>query len=820
MATTVSDITSLASEVKTKIAAWQASLDSIQASLTTLYNADPLPTNATETYNDLVKQRDIVSAEWTAYTGYSDLLNLFNQAAASIQGNPSVQEAMFSTSSSNLGVEPSAKNLTNFARNQQNSTSPNAVTFPTVKAKITTGAATPGAAPAGLIGGGTPAAGGGAAPPSDDAGTARSIITPSTTGSTPGRRLQNPLGWFSSYTYQISLYMISPQGYNQFIASGKTRLPAAGQYYIIAQSGGIPADKRAPGNRYDFYIDNLRIAAAVGMSATGTSTFNYDLSFQVVEPYGFTLPTIIRDAGETLVKNNQGDTSAGNIEQLKNQTKQTFIIGLRFLGYDSAGNVMSASNVYDGKTLDPAYNQSTSQGLFERYFDFKITEFKFNIDGKAVTYNIKGGPLNIVEGAGLKRGMLDNYITIQGKNVKGMLQSLIEKLNAIQTSRKEDEVSKQKINYNILWDYPGFDTIGNASMLVPEDVTKFRAPVDRAENSQDANFTTEARSTPYNTEKFITFNAATPILQCINQIIMQSTYLRDAMEVVYKDKLVPNGANYNDNQVRPDTKKAVKWYNITPELSNPRWDESNSDWAYDITYIIKPYETPVFSSAYVAEGTPYYGPWKRYDYWFTGQNSEILNYDQKLDNNYFIVALNPNVGKDGQGTGGDADISNAAGKKVNQDTTGSVDTALQAQANYLTDLTDPNAIAVAKITILGDPDYLMQPGENSADLGQEFRRYFGNDGYTINPTSGQVFIEIDFKAPIDYDTQKGYMSINDNIIFWKYPNSVKDLIKGISYRVIKVTSQFQGGKFTQVLECALNTFKDAGTPGPADRTTE
>ena len=38
------------------------------------------------------------------------------------------------------------------------------------------------------------------------------------TGSTdaPGRRLKNPLGALSSYTYQLSLYMITPEAYDAF----------------------------------------------------------------------------------------------------------------------------------------------------------------------------------------------------------------------------------------------------------------------------------------------------------------------------------------------------------------------------------------------------------------------------------------------------------------------------------------------------------------------------------------------------------------------------------------------------------------------------
>ena len=42
----------------------------------------------------------------------------------------------------------------------------------------------------------------------------------------PGRRLKNPLGNLSSYTYQLSLYMITPDAYDAFQASGRTEINA------------------------------------------------------------------------------------------------------------------------------------------------------------------------------------------------------------------------------------------------------------------------------------------------------------------------------------------------------------------------------------------------------------------------------------------------------------------------------------------------------------------------------------------------------------------------------------------------------------------
>ena len=71
-----------------------------------------------------------------------------------------------------------------------------------------------------------------------------------------------------------------------------------------------------------------------------------------------------------------------------------------------------------------------------------------------------------------------------------------------------------------------------------------------------------------------------------------------------------------------------------------------------------------------------------------------------------------------------------------------------------------------------------------------------------------MFIEIDFKEAEDYDNSTGLLTINQSILFWKYPKEVASLVKGISYQVIEVNSSFSKGKFTQELDCRINPMTD------------
>ena len=63
--------------------------------------------------------------------------------------------------------------------------------------------------------------------------------------SKPGKRLQNPLANFSSYTYQISLYMITPDAYKAFIESGRKNLNAINNITAAGTQTIIEANQQA-----------------------------------------------------------------------------------------------------------------------------------------------------------------------------------------------------------------------------------------------------------------------------------------------------------------------------------------------------------------------------------------------------------------------------------------------------------------------------------------------------------------------------------------------------------------------------------------------
>ena len=639
----------------------------------------------------------------------------------------------------------------------------------------------------------------------------------------PGSRLQNPLGNFSSSTYQLSLYMITPDAYTAFQLSGRKNINALsaidakgqatnGGAYLIAQSGGInnTTSKRAPGFELDFYIDDLKIKNAINGKSTQSTSNVTSLSFSIYEPYGFSFITKLKRARDALVKNSK----LKNYEKATNGTKQFFILGIRFQGYDKNGNIANASQVFADDTINTSPDAS---GVYERFYDILLTKMKFKINGGATTYNIEGSVITTTVSMGTARGMVDTNVPIiagtveealigNGNGVNSLLQTLNETQKAL-FDRKSIEIPNV---YGVRF---AGDTalLKNARMVTDADIDKSRYPMSRANNSNEVNESTGIKAVADTTKKTIQVKAGIPISQAINNIIKQSSYMADALKVIFLSSEEPDEDTGSLDVVVKKDVPPVKWYNLSPEIKCLGFDSKVGDFAYDITYVIQPYETPAAASPYT-KSSKYYGPHKRYEYWFTGKNSEILSYEQSMDNTYFNVALTPNG--DPASTGGGATVPVYAGKVQNEDDQGAIDAGMEAQNAYMTSLFDPGAYAKAKISILGDPDYLAQ--ETPASINQVYNQFYGSDGFTINPNGGQVFIEIDFKEAVDYHNSDGLMNINSSIYFWNYPAAVVNKVKGVSYMVTEVEHYFKGGKFTQQLTCNINDFPGVlGTPAAA-----
>jgi hypothetical protein len=706
--------------------------------------------------------------------------------------------------------------------------------------------------------GATPASSSAGSPPYENETftrvTAASIATPA---GRPGRRLKNPLGSLASYNYQISLYMITAPAYEAFVASGRRNINLYGEQiatsattpeqrgeaarngaFLIAQSGGIGgSEDRPPGFEYDYYIDGLTFKHAISSTGTGAAVSNVGYKFQIIEPFGFSLLTKLRQAKETLAAPAAGATGP-NASTPRDPLSQYYILGIRFFGWDQTGVQINGPEVFDGNPLDPS--ASGNGAIFENFYDIVIKEMKFKIDGKATVYNIEAESAPIASTINVRKGMITNSIAVSGSTVRDYLSGpngLFTKLNSQQQDLVNNNTIAHPIVYKVNW-LGDAESIATSSILSDARTDRGSQTGSTAEDTTQVNEETATRSSPNSSSRDLSF-ANIPIVQAIDQVIAFSKYLQDSLAYNFTDSNENNPETAAPDIERTSNKKFT-WFQISPSISDIKWDAKINDWSYTITYTIQTYLIPCIDNPFVTNNTPYYGPHKRYDYWYTGQNSEVIRFEQTLNKAFFnivssgspIETANPNnttsaaptAGADGTSGGTPAESPSLTPTATNTTSPSNSDGAggtlsLETINSVRTTLYDPGAYATAKVEILGDPDFLMQPDPNLGNaIGStsQYNRFYGTGGFTINPNGGQVFFELDFKEAVDYSANDGTgntfsdgkgvtgkggtLSINDSINFVNYPDSVSDKINGVVYLLIEITHNFKNGMFTQLLD--------------------
>jgi hypothetical protein len=608
-----------------------------------------------------------------------------------------------------------------------------------------------------------------------------------------GKRTNNPLGEFSSYTYKISLYYMDPLQFNEYVDGNRAAIK---DFKLIAQSGGATQgqDIRAPGFDLDFYIDDLEITTLINSKETMTMSNSASFKFKIYEPYGFTFTKKLASAM---------DLTTPELQNVKGH----FLIVFRFYGYDINGKLLHSSDVQGSPV-----NNSDPQAIFERGFAVQFKKFHFKLDYKTVVYDIEAVQTNEQVAKGTKNGLVPYKCSIAGTTVEEMLlgnaskksiTGLAQVLNENQkksTTGKNPQFEKE-FKYKI--EFVNADEIKDALMVPHDEVIKQNVPMSKT-SGEKGSYKTKDGSIDKKIRK-MELNGELPILQAIDQVISLSSYVKDSLIAYDKEneKVQESDSDTNDNP----NPKTIAWYNVTSTVKTIGKDQDSKrkDYVYDVVYTISKYEIPFVRSVYASKTSKYYGPHKRYNYWYTGANSEILSFE--LDYNY-LYFLNLVGHSDAKTT--DTGSTPVAARQSSGDPSGA-STGTNDQVNSMKSwLYSPGDQINCKMKILGDPDYLMPTIGGGKDAVA--KKFYGPD-FTINPNSGQVFIEVDFKQTEDYDINNGLLGPNGDILFANYPSELKSKIQGMTFMLTQVTSRFSKGRFEQDLKGILPEFALVGDKG-------
>jgi hypothetical protein len=613
-------------------------------------------------------------------------------------------------------------------------------------------------------------------------------------GAGPGKRLNNPLGNLSSYTYNLSLYMVTPEAYNTFVESGETSVEG---FHIVAESGGVArsSPKGIPLFKYDYYIDDLSFKTFVNTKTTdGPTVDSTQFEFKIYEPYGFKFVSDLKNAARLV----SSQTAIQNGSTASYYTQQIYMLGIKFYGYDIKGNVVKPAQM--GST--PGSDESA---LFPRFFPLTLTGISFRLDGKATVYSIKAQNVSVQASFGTKRGLIKNQIELKGETVEEIISSsptysLMAVLNKLEDDLITGGLNKTvaaelKNKYQVKFIDDG--KIRSAKVVDEGDweIKNYRAGTsDTIKKTSESNDKNSVTATAKFNRKNRTFSipAGTSIHQAVDLIIGHSAYVRDSITAQYTETVEPEKETGENSQA---TNKEFQWFTVTPVAKVIGYDRKRQGYVYDTTYIINNYKVPYVRSPFVSKSTPYPGPHKRYEYIYTGNSNEILSYEQTYNSLYYIDSIQQST----PNTDPPAEVN--FNSKVNESDSVTYGKAGAAAATIRNSLYSPGDKATAKITILGDPDFLVTTTATMYDV-------WGGTGYgpdgSMDAHSSQVFIEIKFNEANDYNMGTGVMDIQNNVEIYRYPPELESVLNGaITYMVVDVVSTFSRGRFTQDLNLVL-----------------
>jgi len=692
----------------------------------------------------------------------------------------------------------------------------------------------------------------------------------------------NVLDRYASYTYSISIYLMSPTDYARLIRTKQKNLSG---YNLLIQSAGIPnstgfgrqpdvADVgEVPGvttfsldqgrNEFfqeDFYIDDLRVQSVMSGKGTAGPHNVTQLDFKIIEPNGITLLPRLYKAVQQYVAG-----QAGPGEQ--NYAAQNYLMVIRFYGYDDQGDQYLPIK---GTRFDDQGRPVTTPQVIEKFIPFQFSSIKFRVADRLTEYHCEAVcPQNLV-GTGPARGTIPYNVEITSKTLQELFngpvafsspartgtvaatdpgeipgvtvparnatdpgevpgvtvnptapttsnaappkasaastptitQGLAQALNVFQEQLVADGKIQVPDSYRIELLTPALQ---NARVVPPGETNQRKVPMGPgpgAPANQQKNPATQSQNKDAGVTSAL---AGMSIMQFIDQYVRTSTYIYDQQIRIIDPKT-------GEPRDVGTPAEAVAWYRVGIESvpkTSAGYDRIRNDYAYDITYQISPYKVNDVQSDFFPPPR-FQGTHKKYNYWFTGENTQIIKFEQDFNYLYYLtINTRPGSTQTVDAATQTTDYREYLKKyfsprsaQSSQGQPGAVNEPSANAADYLYSPADQGRVS---LEIIGDPAWLQQ-GElwgGVAGAGQLYGPFL-DDG-TINFEGQEVLFEIAFNQPVDYNLDTGLMDPTTKN-YDKTVTSAGSARQSYVYRAIDVVSKFSRGQFTQEINGALILF--------------
>ena len=639
----------------------------------------------------------------------------------------------------------------------------------------------------------------------------------------------NVLDQYASYTYSASLYLMNRTDYQAMIQTKTKQLRGA---QLLMQSGGAPVGGRNQFFTNDYYIERIELRSAITGKGTNAAHNINTVKMTVVEPNGITLIGNLDRAVQAYIGSAQGKKT--------NFAAQMYLLVIRFYGYDDQGNLVRAGTVAPDGISDRS-------AFVEKWYPLAINKINFKIANKLVEYEIEATSPSYQVNAGTSRGSIPYNVELSGVTVKDVLSGPAQYTSVTTTGGIQNDdsgeallpadqglggtttttntapakasaapSSKTTIRQGLVaamneyqaqlvkqgtYTYPDTYSIEFVNASLEQALIKNKGSTDKSKvaNSTSQNAADKkvgAKQSADTNSKIATITAGSQLVQVIDQIVRNSSYLEDQQIVIFdpnSQKKKPNGAAASN----------LAYFKIGLQATPTNYDPKRNDYAYDIKYIVNIYRINESDSEYFFIPT-FKGVHKQYNYWFTGENNSVLSYEQTMNTLYTSILSG---GSSNSATIINDSIKRNASPRSNQSSQGADGKVNETKANLADYLFNPGDLANCTMTIVGDPAWLQQ-GEAFAGLKKNDPFYFRSflaDG-TINFDSQQICFEILINSPRDYDMSTGLIDPNEQTTYFLNGRQPGAARQSYVYRANECISEFNRGKFTQTLKGTLNTY--------------
>lgn len=568
--------------------------------------------------------------------------------------------------------------------------------------------------------------------------------------------LPNVLHKYTNWTYNVGWYMLDPMSHESIVRNGGITNPSKELRNLLMRSGST-GKAGALGQNGDYYIENLRFTTIFGQnSQTTKSSNNFDIRFEVVEPYGVAfLSELIQLA------------QANGIDD---HFDIPYLLEIKFKGYDDYGNIV---------------NEIPGSG--PKYIPIKIINITFKIVSGATVYSVQAVPYAHSPLQNQWNAFIHESISIKGSTFDELMGSLFEYLNnAEQNKAQEQSRAADEFKFVIHDNDLKNSTVGFIHESVGQAVQLDRISMENGENNKE----------------FVQINGGSTLKSAIQAIAA-------ATDFGAKFNTVGQPESNADNINKPF--RLLKIVPVVTKLGD--YNTSTKQYSKTIVYKIETQKMYGFVLPDMPGAKPTQRGWqKEYNWIFTGKNQDIVDFEADYNIQYFNIR-NSFVNQKGRVSGTPAADSSVlpddgisrteAGGKVyspaivtaSSPLTDSVQNsyrgaAFQLAADHMDNvLNNPGAdMIVVNLKIVGDPDWIAQ----DKSILPTVDATSGNDRIvngSIAIDTHDVFFMLRFKTPRDYDPQKGLMKIDTEQTF----------VQGL-YRVITCESNFYDGRFEQTLK--------------------